>query len=93
MEVNALTAISLFYQNKPLVRNKTIGKVRLYLKQTNKPKQTKKLCQFCLICTLPLAKLDMMPSLKISFRLGAKNVPERFIRIILVFISSHLRFL
>lgn len=35
---------------------------------------------------MSLVKLVLMPSLKISFRLRVKNMPERFIRIILVFI-------
>lgn len=35
---------------------------------------------------MSLVKLVLMPSLQISFRLGVKNMPERFIRIILVFI-------
>lgn len=86
IEVNVLIAGSLFYQNKPLVRNKTIGKMRLYLKQKQKALPV----MFEDLHITSVAKLGMMHSLKISLRLGAKNMPERFIRIILVFISSHV---
>lgn len=60
IEENFLTARSLFYQNKPLVRNKTIGKVRLYLK-----KKKALSVMFEDLHITSVAKLDMMHSLKI----------------------------
>jgi len=89
VETNLVTDRSLSCQNKPLVRNKTVGKVRLYLKQNNTI-QPKSLVSYAggfahhLRCRIRYNALIK----NISLRLGAKNMPEAFIRISLVFISS-----